>query len=302
MKEGEGPITSVPRLLAQHDREFIRSAYQAVLGRAPDPDGESHYLAQLRDGIHKLAILKQMRRSAEGRTFIPGVAGLDKAIKRQHRASLPIIGMLARPLLGGEGDSRSERRFRGMANELGALRQAVESVGTSSSTSVASGSPEAMPLQRRHDAVRFQPGFAANSQNYYALDEFLQLHDTSFVEAAYLAILHREPDPVGRMHYVGRVREGSSKIRVLSDLIRSEEGRAKGTRIAGLNAALAIEKALSLPIIGGILYFLFFAGTIRHHFRDMRVLENHLVRLAEEGHRLHQQEIQRLETIIKHGQ
>lgn len=123
--EGDGPVTSVPRLLAPHDREFIRTAYQAVLGRAPDPDGEAYYLARLRAGTHKLAILKQLRRSSEGRNFIPGVAGLDRAIKRHVWATLPILGALLRLLWGQEGNGATHRALRVLANDIGRLRGEV---------------------------------------------------------------------------------------------------------------------------------------------------------------------------------
>ena len=122
MVESDGPITSVPRLLAPHDRHFIHAAYQAVLGRAPDAEGEAYYLARLRAGVHKLAILKQLRQSDEGRAFIPGVAGLDRAIKRHGWATIPIVGAAVRLFTGAEGNSATHRHLRILANEMGCLR------------------------------------------------------------------------------------------------------------------------------------------------------------------------------------
>ncbi len=116
--EHEGPITSVPRLLAPCDRDFIVAAYQAVLGRAPDAAGELYYLGRLRSGAHKLEILKQLRRSPEGRAFIPGVAGLDRAIKRYQRANLPLIGAVVRLLTGAEGNNATHRQLRILVNEI----------------------------------------------------------------------------------------------------------------------------------------------------------------------------------------
>ena len=118
----DGPITNVPDLLAPHDLEFIHAAYQAVLGRSPDPEGEVYYLTRLRRGAHKLAILKQLRRSPEGKAFIPGVAGLDRAIRRHVRATLPILGILFRLLRGDEGNGATHRSLRALANDVGRLR------------------------------------------------------------------------------------------------------------------------------------------------------------------------------------
>lgn len=313
MAKHSEPITSVQKLLEPHDREFIHAAYQSLLGRAPDPEGERYYLAQLRSGIHKLAILKQLRRSGEGRAFIPGVAGLDAAIKRYIWATFPVIGLFVRALMRAEGDSTNDRKLRALANELGWIRQQNEIVKNAArSTEIevrqpidplveTSASAASLSTQQPVEDVRFQPAFCTNAQNAYSLDEFMQLHDTTFVKSAYLAILHREPDNTGLKHYVLRIREGTSKVRVLSDLIQSQEGRSKGTTIFGLDTARRIEKVLSLPIIGGILSFLLFSLSIQQHLRDMRLLENHMFRLVEETHRLHRQDIQRLQRMKSGG-
>lgn len=122
MSGGEDPVTSVPRLLAPHDAEFVRTAYEAVLGRAPDPEGGAYYLNRLRSGVHKLEILKQLRRSPEGREFIPGVAGLDRAIRHHRRANLPLIGWIIRLITGAEGNCATQRQLRVIANEVSRLR------------------------------------------------------------------------------------------------------------------------------------------------------------------------------------
>lgn len=120
--EVEGPINTVPKLLAPHDRQFIHTAYIALLGRPPEPDGEAYYLERLRSGVHKLDILKQLRRSPEGRSFQPGVAGLDRAIRERRLANMPIIGLIVRFFTGAEGDSAAVKRLRILANEVGRSR------------------------------------------------------------------------------------------------------------------------------------------------------------------------------------
>lgn len=118
----DGPITSVPQLLALHDRNFVNAAYVSVLGREPDPAGASYYLARLRSGTHKLQILKQLRRSAEGRAFVPAVAGLDRAIKRHSWATLAIIGPILRFFMGEEGNGPLDRQLRMVTNLLGGIQ------------------------------------------------------------------------------------------------------------------------------------------------------------------------------------
>lgn len=120
--DSDVPITSVPQLLAPHDLHFIHAAYQALLGRAPDAEGEAYYLTRLRAGDHKLEILKQLRRSAEGKAFIPGVAGLDRALRRHGRANLPVVGPVIRLFNGAEGDGATHRQLRMITNELARLQ------------------------------------------------------------------------------------------------------------------------------------------------------------------------------------
>lgn len=120
------PVTSVPSLLAPHDRQFIQTAYQAILGRAPDASGEAYYLSRLRAGRHKLEILGQLRNSAEGREFIPGVAGLDRAIKWHRRATMPVFGALIRLFTGAEGNGAAHRQFRIIINDVERLRAEVQ--------------------------------------------------------------------------------------------------------------------------------------------------------------------------------
>jgi FkbM family methyltransferase len=122
MLTDDGPITSVAQLLVPHDRAFIHAAYQSVLGRAPDPEGEAYYLARLRLGGHKLGILKQMRHSAEGRAFIPAVAGLDRAIRRYRWAMVPLLGIMLRRLWGIDGNGATHRALRVIANDVARIR------------------------------------------------------------------------------------------------------------------------------------------------------------------------------------
>lgn len=120
--EDHGPVNTVPKLLAPHDLAFITTAYRAVLGRDPEPEGKEYYLGRLRSGVHKLEIVRQLRRSPEGRTFVPGVAGMDRAIKRHYWANRPLIGFFVRLFTGEQGNSAVQRQLRIIVNELGRLR------------------------------------------------------------------------------------------------------------------------------------------------------------------------------------
>lgn len=63
-------------LLAHYDEAFIRCAYLVTLGREADAAGLSHYLALLRDGQSKLAILAELRGSPESARREAGVRAI----------------------------------------------------------------------------------------------------------------------------------------------------------------------------------------------------------------------------------
>ena len=84
------------QLLSYQDECFIRAAYQALLGRAPDNAGLRYYLASVRAGARKLEILSQFELSAEGQARQERIATLDKAISSHQRLRTPLIGPLLR--------------------------------------------------------------------------------------------------------------------------------------------------------------------------------------------------------------
>lgn len=81
--------------------------------------------------------------------------------------------------------------------------------------------------------------------------DLCHLWDSDFVREAYLAILGREADEEGERHFTAQLRAGAAKIRILSDLAFSEEGRAKSLYVPGLQRKLLLFRIFSrLPITG----------------------------------------------------
>ena len=87
------PIT-IDSLLAFHDAEFIRHAYQRILGRNPDPNGFSHYLKLLRAGESKIEIIGRLRYSQEGRQCKVAILGLFPVFAWQRIYRLPVLGRI----------------------------------------------------------------------------------------------------------------------------------------------------------------------------------------------------------------
>jgi len=110
--------STLAALLACHDQHFIRCAYQTLLNRAPDPEGLGYYLARLRLGFSKIQILAQLRLSSEGQAHAAQVSGLDAAIKNHQQGRYPLIGWVFRRINGWEGNHPTERKLRGIENQI----------------------------------------------------------------------------------------------------------------------------------------------------------------------------------------
>lgn len=108
---------TLDQLLDWYDVDFVRCAYVTLLGRQPDPEGEEHYVRTLRAGRSRLAILWELRRSQEGREHDPGIAGLDRALRRAARQRKGGVGWLFRLFSKSrEGDSAGDWQFRALLN------------------------------------------------------------------------------------------------------------------------------------------------------------------------------------------
>jgi len=110
--------STLAELLACHDQQFVICAYQTLLGRAPDSEGQGYYLGRLRTGFSKIQILAQLRLSDEGKTYAANLPGLDTAIERYQKGQYPLIGWLFRRLNGWESNQPIERKLRGIENQL----------------------------------------------------------------------------------------------------------------------------------------------------------------------------------------
>jgi FkbM family methyltransferase len=96
---------SLQELLSWDGAEFVRCAHVTILGRQPDTEGEVYYEDRIRRGHSKLEILWQIRRSVEASEHDPGIAGLDRALKRAAWARRPFIGPLMKAFYATEGNS-----------------------------------------------------------------------------------------------------------------------------------------------------------------------------------------------------
>lgn len=83
----------------------------------------------------------------------------------------------------------------------------------------------------------------------------LRFHDEEFIRKVYLALLNRQPDPEGLLHWLGMMNEeGCSRIVILRMISESEEGRIHNVPIRGLKIRSAARRAAdglrAVPVLG----------------------------------------------------
>ncbi|WHO40197.1 DUF4214 domain-containing protein [Sphingobium sp. AP49] len=105
-KEVFHPAQSLQAITAVDGDIFVRWAYITLLGRPADEAGLAFYLRRMREGKTKVSILKQLRRSPEGRAFGAHLPGLEGAIRRAMLERAPLIGPVYQRLRGGAEQPR----------------------------------------------------------------------------------------------------------------------------------------------------------------------------------------------------
>jgi SAM-dependent methyltransferase len=88
----------------------------------------------------------------------------------------------------------------------------------------------------------------------YHLSELLAFSDVNFIDAAYRAILHRDPDERGFNHYLQALRGGGSpKVLILRDFLETKEGQATGVRIQGMFLPALLDKWRRKKLVGPVI-------------------------------------------------
>jgi chromosome segregation ATPase len=106
------PAKNIDQLLELNDAVFIEGAYQALLGRAADPEGMRYYLGRLRAGYDKTGIIAQIAVSAEMRPTEQKSPALKEMISSTKNARHWLKGIFGR-------NDRVERQVHRIENELG---------------------------------------------------------------------------------------------------------------------------------------------------------------------------------------
>jgi SAM-dependent methyltransferase len=167
-------------------------------------------------------------------------AEVRKAMARQviKRHTLPIDTSAAKGISPGAG-TRSPEKDNSTPAKL--LSTDMNSAPLNTQLSSLPKAPRLEP----------QPVFESNPDDEYHVNDLLKFHDADFLNAAYRAILKREPDSFGYDYYLEQLREGNlDKVDVLAILRFSTEGELRKVRIKGLALPTFLRRLSNLPVIG----------------------------------------------------
>lgn len=118
-------IRSVTDLMQWHDEVFLELAYQIMLRRPVDPGGRHYYLARLRMGRSRLAILDQLSKAPDAAPLVEQIHDLSSELARYRASRRFFKGFKARWTdleIGSRGTFISARA---MSNAVGRTRQEI---------------------------------------------------------------------------------------------------------------------------------------------------------------------------------
>jgi hypothetical protein len=109
---------------------------------------------------------------------------------------------------------------------------------------------------------------------------FFDFYDEAFLQEVYVKLLKRNPDSSGKAYYLGAIRAGASRYRILNDLSQSSEGRIGGVKLRGMLPYRCMKVVKAIPIVGRVVQAILFLWRADALLKDLRALENHMYRLS----------------------
>lgn len=158
--------------------------------------------------------------------------------------------------------------MRRLHDELERRRRAANSAGQPSQEQTTRSGYAAKLPRWASPAVRL-------NKPEYVLHELLQYSDADFVDAAYLSLLRRPADPVGREHFLAALRSGQlDKVEVLGKIRFSEEGRRQSVHVDGLLLPYKLHQWRRVRGIGRVLAFAMAIVRLPRMVMHLQMLDN----------------------------
>lgn len=123
---------------ALHGRDLVRSCYSVLLGRAPDAEGQEHFVKQLAMGGDKAMVIGSIAYSSEARSRNVRVAGLFPRFALAAAKRVPVAGGVVAWILAFATLHIREREQRALEHRVNERLEALVKYVAESSSQIAS--------------------------------------------------------------------------------------------------------------------------------------------------------------------
>ncbi len=251
------------QLLEGDDKEFVGNAYWAMLGRSADNDGLDIYTALLSEGMSRIDVLQQLRRSEEGQAHGAYIRGVDaaKTIEEllahedyafvccayqtlfirpvdqgalKHYVAALLDGLDRLQVLNELRQSEEFKSRFAMARELDQFAQTGNGEKFSGATSNSSDEENAETVP---DLPASMAGLMARNNR-------------DFIYGLYQIMLGRNADQSGLQNYLQRMASGISRQEVVRGFSSSDECKARAAFFHRIDSINEDTKARQHPLLG----------------------------------------------------
>lgn len=243
-------------LALEKDETFIEAAYSVLLRRKPDPTGREFFLGHLKQGSTRALVLRELISSSEYQIQGQPVVGLAEVI-----SGIPLCAADIDVLLGRQGvafiegayatilnrrvDESGLQRYLALADDpvcrLGVLKSLFNSAEFSARDVNAHDAISAIDALLARVSPATPP--VADVSAALSIEALIAQEGAAFIESAYLTLLGRLADGLGKAQYLARLESGVDRMQIVQELVTSREGRQFNSRLRGLRSALTLHAA-----------------------------------------------------------
>lgn len=268
-------FTSVPsifftlgQLLEGDDKEFVGNAYWAILGRSADSDGLDIYSALLSEGMSRIDVLQQLRRSAEGQAHGAYIRGVDAAKTVEELLAHEDYAFVCcayqtlfiRPVDQGalkhyvaalrDGLDRlqvlNELRQSEEFKSRFAMARELDQFAKNGEGGTVAASARAASIESVEEGAESVPDLPAS------MAELMTRNNREFVYGLYQIMLGRTADLGGLQNYLQRMASGISRQEVVRGFSSSDERKARAAFFDHLDSINKDNKARQHPLLGAV--------------------------------------------------
>lgn len=279
--------TSIGTTMHIHDVDkldldaFVEVAYFTVLDRPIDTTGRAYYLERLKNGMARWQVLTELAVSPEGMELGASnkILGLLDKLDGDAFIEAAYFTILGRAIDSTGRTHYSRRLKKGVPRWQVLAELAASREGMKYGISAKIPSLDILVKLYRKRKNIFSNSSMINTvslggavNRVTSVNDLFCLYDETFINACYIILLNRTPDPAGMRYYLARVRQGVDRRSVLSQIHMSQEGKQYVVTLPGVNKVINEYRWHQTPFIGRLLRLI--SGADRVTDRQWRSFEN----------------------------